>query len=47
MLRTTFAHSGQLFTTVMATDVTYRLDCYVNGQYIEEQSEPLIRAWNA
>ena len=47
MLRTTFAHSGRLFTMVTATDVTYRSGCNVNGQYIEEQSEPLIRAWNA
>ena len=47
MLRMTFARSGRLFTTVTVTDVTYRLDCNVNGQYIEERSEPLIRAWNA
>ena len=47
MLRMTFACSGGLFTTVTATDMTYRLGCNVNGQYIEGQSEPLIRAWNA
>ena len=46
-LRTTFACSGWLITTVTVTDVTYWLGCNVNGQYIEGQSEPLIRAWNA
>ena len=47
MLRMTFTRSGRLFTMVTVTNVTYRLGCNVNGQYIEEQSEPLVRAWNA